>query len=494
MSPGLAEELRAKLQDLLALGLVEIRDASNHITPSGPLSWEVRGDEAKPLLHLWADNCNLTRRVLGILEKSDTRVTLSAERFGKSRPDRLEIVRVNFQRSVKVISREDFCDRLARVLAEQFPDEEVEKISVAADLEHTLSRMYVRGISRKGSTRCAFLAVPEGESPDTLDSSLTYALLWLQRARQVAANRNLSFLRLIVPEGKSGALAYRLGALSPQLAVRVFELNSLNERLEHVDPCANGNVSTWLVPRHEAQQLLDRSEGMLAPIVALEPEAITRHAVPAEQEVVLRFRGLAFARWREGRVHFGITATMEELTGVTQRKLEKLLAYLRQYRNPCARETRHALYRAQPERWMQSLIAQDITRIDLNLDAGHFYEQVFAQAAGQHGVLDLLTVTRSRRLAILELKASENPDLPLQAGDYWQRVKRHQAEGHFARYGYFSGLELQALPPLVYLVAPALRFHPSTDTVLSYLSPELEVVRVGLAESWRRGIRVVMRQ
>jgi len=53
---------------------------------------------------------------------------------------------------------------------------------------------------------------------------------------------------------------------------------------------------------------------------------------------------------------------------------------------------------------------------------------------------------------------------------------------------------LQQAPPLVYLVAPALRFHPATDDLLKYLSPELEVARVGLAESWRRGLHVVMRQ
>jgi len=143
---------------------VEIRDASGRVMPSAPLSWEVRGSEAKPLLHLWAENCNLTRRVVGILDESDERVALAVERFGRSRPDRMELVRINFQRPAKVISREDFCDRLRRILAEQFPDEEVEKISVAADLEHTLSRIYVRGISRKGATRCAFPAVPEGES------------------------------------------------------------------------------------------------------------------------------------------------------------------------------------------------------------------------------------------------------------------------------------------------------------------------------------------
>jgi hypothetical protein len=52
----------------------------------------------------------------------------------------------------------------------------------------------------------------------------------------------------------------------------------------------------------------------------------------------------------------------------------------------------------------------------------------------------------------------------------------------------------QQVPPFVYLVAPALRFHPTTDELLKYLSPELEIVRAGLAESWRRGLRIVMRQ
>lgn len=55
-------------------------------------------------------------------------------------------------------------------------------------------------------------------------------------------------------------------------------------------------------------------------------------------------------------------------------------------------------------------------------------------------------------------------------------------------------MQLQAAVPLVYLVAPALRFHPSTETILKYLSPEVEVIQIGLAESWRRGLRVVLRQ
>jgi hypothetical protein len=143
---------------------------------------------------------------------------------------------------------------------------------------------------------------------------------------------------------------------------------------------------------------------------------------------------------------------------------------------------------------MQALVMEDVSRIDVALDPAHVYERVFAQTAGQHGILDLLCVTRSRRLAILELKATENLDLPLQAAAYWARVRTHLAQGDLARHGYFPGMELQSAPPLVYLVAPSLRFHSSTDAFLRYLSPEMEIIRVSLAESWLRGLRGMMRQ
>jgi hypothetical protein len=210
--------------------------------------------------------------------------------------------------------------------------------------------------------------------------------------------------------------------------------------------------------------------------------------------VWLRFRGLPFARWEDGRVYFGIGDCRKELTAASQSVFKQLLQDLEQHRHPLAEDTRHALYRAQPERWLERLVLEDVTRVDAMLDPRFAYSQVFASAGGEHGILDLLAVTRSGRLAILELKASEHIHMPLQAADYWLRVREHLERGEIARYGYFHTVELQQAPPLVYLVAPALRFHPSADEILKCLSPKLEVVRVGLAESWRRGLRVVMRQ
>ncbi|HEV2101553.1 MAG TPA: hypothetical protein VGR58_02130 [Candidatus Acidoferrum sp.] len=491
---NLAEDLRASLQDILVPGAVEIRENGSRVTSVTPLSWEVRGNSEKPLLHLWSENCNVTRRVVAITGNSQDHLALAVERFGRIKPERMEIVRLEYAPAPRELSREAYCEQLRRILTEKFPDETLEKISAAQDLEHSLSKIHTRGILHRGSSQIAFLAVSEGESQDALESSLTYGLLWLEKSRQSAKRAAVAALRLILPKGKSTILANRLRALDPRLAVALYELDPQRETLDRVDPCATGNVASWLAPRREAQLLLDRASSALAPLIALSPESIRAHASPHSQEVVLRFRGLAFARWHENKIYFGSDSTWEELRSKNEPALKQLIANLRNFRNPLASNVRHALYRAQAERWMQTLVHQDVTRIDISLDPEHVYEQVFAQVAGQHGILDLLCVTRNRRLAILELKATENVDLPLQAADYWSRIRWHHSQGDFARYGYFPGIELQPAPPLVYLIAPALRFHPTTDILQRYLSHDMEIIRVGLAESWRRGLRVMFRQ
>ncbi len=54
-------------------------------------------------------------------------------------------------------------------------------------------------------------------------------------------------------------------------------------------------------------------------------------------------------------------------------------------------------------------------------------------------MIDVLTVNRDGRLAVLELKADEDIHLPLQGIDYWARVAWHHARGEFQKFGYFAG-------------------------------------------------------
>jgi hypothetical protein len=147
-----------------------------------------------------------------------------------------------------------------------------------------------------------------------------------------------------------------------------------------------------------------------------------------------------------------------------------------------------------PERWLESLVFRDITAIDERLDPGCVYSQVPAFSASDRAMIDVLAATRTGRLAVVELKAEEDIHLPLQGLDYWTRVEWHQTRGEFRQMGYFAGRELSAEPPLLFLVAPALHVHPTTDVLLHYLSPEIEWVMIGIDEHWREGVRVVFRK
>ena len=112
---------------------------------------------------------------------------------------------------------------------------------------------------------------------------------------------------------------------------------------------------------------------------------------------------------------------------------------------------------------------------------------------------------RSGRLTVLELKASADLHLPLQALDYWIRVRALNADRQpnamggrplsaFERQGYFAGAEISPLPPRLLLVGPALRIHPANEPVLRYLSPEVEWELIAVAEHWRRELKVVFRK
>jgi hypothetical protein len=488
-----ASELEASLKEFSASGMVEIRENGGRAAPLEELSWEVRGSGEKPLLHIWSECYHLTRRVLAITDHSEQRLVLAVERFGRLKPDRLEFCRKDFQRQARELSRQEFCQHMKGILVQQFPDETLDSLVTGEDLEHSLPGNYARGVSHCGSAHTAVLAVSEKESPETIARILTFGLLWLDRLRSSNTIRgSLSGLRLILPAGGVRSVAHACAALAPNLGVRLFALDSRLDVLQEVHIGQAGNLDSWLVPHREFQDLLDRAEPALAPIVALAPRNITLH--PSQSRtVVLRFRGLQFAVWENGELFLLDGESRQPIRGNARTFLAPAIQHLELHRHPLATDPRHALYRAQPERRLEALVREDVTRIDACLDGRFVYAQVFANVAGAHGILDLLCATRSGRLAILELKATEHLHLPLQASDYWLRIHRHLQLGDFQRYGYFPGLALQSAPPLVYLVAPSLRFHPTTDVLLRYLTRDIEVVRVGLAESWRRGLRVVRR-
>ena len=146
-----------------------------------------------------------------------------------------------------------------------------------------------------------------------------------------------------------------------------------------------------------------------------------------------------------------------------------------------------------PEAMLELQVRSHLTEIDADLMPDRIYGQVPAIAGIERGVIDLLAVSRSGRLATIELKASEDIHLPLQALDYWMRVKWHLDRDEFTSGGYFRGICLRREPPRMLLVAPALDWHPTTETLLRYFSPEVEVERFGVGIEWQRELKVMFR-
>jgi hypothetical protein len=493
-------ELEHALADMAAAGSAEVREDGEWLAELAELRCELSRQGKQPLMHLWSDERNLTRRVVRVRDLSAERIVLDVQRFGRAKPGRLEFLRTEGPRAAARVTREQFRSRFRRILSERFPDSTIEGMTSSPDLEHSFSGLYVRGRMSEGPRTWAVMGVSAAENSAAVEGMLAFGILWLHWTRDHADRRAIEGLRLFVPEGRSRALRERMLGLSASAKTDIYEFRDVDGQVEQMDPADAGNLESWLMSRREVESTLVRAREGVARLRALAgndeaiADAIAARVSVEPNEVELSFRGLDFARWVGGELFFGLGDADERLTETTQKKFGRLLHDLGLHRSALAEQTSHSLYRAAPERWLETLVLEDSTRLEASLDPQHLYSQVPALRAGDRGVLDLLGVTRRGRLVVMELKTSEDIQLPLQAVDYWLRVRRHQRERDFERQGYFPGIVLDEKPPLLWLVAPSLRFHSSTETILKYLDPGIQVTRIGVNENWRRGIKVVLRQ
>ena len=485
------------LGDLAASGCVEVREDGQWLAELASLQCEINRKGNQALVHLWSDERNLTRRVLRVKERAEDRIVLEVQRFGRAKPGHLEFLRTDSPRAAGRITREQFRARFERILKERFPDAVVDSLTAAPDLEHSFSGLYVRGTMHEGSRASALLAVSASEDAAAVEGILAFGILWLDWLRSHVQQRAIEGLRLFVPQGGSRSLRERLLAVSSAARTEIYEVREPDGMMQKVDSADAGNLESRLMPRREIESKLRAAADTIADIRAMLPNAssaIDLRVLAAKDELGLSFRGLVFGRWTKQGLFFGLGNAPERLTSATKPRLERLLHQLDLHRNSLAEDANHYLYRAAPERWLESIVLEDPVKLDAQLDPEHFYSQVPALAAGDRGVLDLLGITRKGRLVVIELKASEDIQLPVQAVDYWLRVRRHQRESDFQEYGYFAEVQMDPRPPLVWLVAPGLRFHSATEILLKYLSPEIQVTRIGLSENWRRGLKIVFRQ
>jgi hypothetical protein len=301
---------------------------------------------------------------------------------------------------------------------------------------------------------------------------------------------------MIVPPESSAILLHRAGLVDLHgLDIRVWQAEftpdgHLSVRpAEAPDPPIENRDFRWPV--------LGRFHWSpsLARVIDLAPTHIKRY--PRFQDYdSLRLWGLEFARARgeeRDNISFGIGPGMTELDEGNFEKLQAMVEAILYYRRPDSPNQQHPYYRLQAERWLESLILEDIPRLFPELIPETVYPQIPVYLGKDPGRVDILGADRDGTLVILELKIAADPDLPLQALDYWGRVVKHSEGGDFRHRGYFSGIRLSGLPPRVYLVSPVFSFHNSTEQIVRHFDARVEVWKIAINEDWRSEVRVLRR-
>jgi hypothetical protein len=477
VGPAAEEALRA-IRDLIAGSRdpVLIEPGEDPIPlRAGHYQMEVRGGLV--ILEAWDGDRNLLRKVAGIASRRKGRLDLHVERFGRKAGSASVVDRAwpgNHDAALRT-QRWKALEAFRVLLHRHFPGWKLQEITAGKDLEHSLSDAYPRALLRRGKTALAAIHAPN--TAGNVDGVFSIGLIWLDHLRKRQPELLVEGLVVAVPRERSRntCLRARFVARTRVLICGYFE----NGSAEMLDAADVGNLDT-------------RIEPALRPLADHEGDAAIEDVERRQNRdgsISLLVRGLEFARDAGSGFEYGIDGakTRSASAGAL------LAAELRRVRGGSG-DRQHPLYSRHPEAWLESQVRAHLEEIDADLLPEPVYGQVPALAGGDRGVIDLLAAGRDGRAAVIELKATADLHLPLQALDYWMRVRWHLETDDFRRNGYFPGMELRRQPPRLLLVCPALEFHPTTSTILRYLSPEVPVERYGLGVEWQKTLKVVMRR
>lgn len=471
--------------------------------------YALSAEHSRCVLHLWSEDRNLVRTVTDVAARKNI-LRIETRRFGQSKPQTLQLVPDRDTRTptTREATRKKYLRLLERVMTRAFLEFTLDSMGNAMDLEHSFGPAYARGALVRGPKAWAVIAVNTEEAQATIDGALTLGILWLAYCREHSGGRRVfEGLKVIVPAGMAAVTRGRMAWLNPALAKwELYELDERCETLESAHIGDEGNLDIRLVHSFNHERTLERSQAAVNQLLGLLPEGMrsrTEIRPLSSTEISFRLHGLEFARIRHGVavgsfarqdiITFGAGANETPLTDETEDLFRELMQRVYDGRF-AGGSVRNPLYRLQPERWLESELRQGLAELEPAIREEFVYVQVPAFAGGDRGMIDLLSVTRAGRLLVLELKANEDLHLPLQGLDYWLRVRQVHAAGELQKYGYFPGVELSDAPPLLMLVAPALRIHPANETVLRYLKPEVDWTLVALDEHWRQRRRVIFRK
>lgn len=327
-------------------------------------------------------------------------------------------------------------------------------------------------------------------------SALTQALLWITHLRKKGGLSQTPRAHIVVPPEYAGVMQHRAALLDrAAIETAVWQYEDLPGETLAV------RKAPLPAPPQENREFRwpvlgpFRWTSRLAQIIDLAPAQIKRY--PRFQEYdSLRLCGLEFATARgDARdvISFGVGDERLDLDDDNFDQLRKLVEAILYFRRADCPDPHHPYYRLQAERWLEALILENVPDIFPELMPESVYSQIPVYLGKDPGRVDILGADKRGTLVVLELKVSPDPDLPLQALDYWGRVVRHSEEGDFLRRGYFSGIRLSGEPPKIYLVSPIFSAHDSIERIVRFFMPRLEIWKVLINEDWRCGVKVLRR-
>jgi hypothetical protein len=453
------------------------------------------------VLSCWTENGIKSWRIRGWYWTGEVLVLQASRRMGAEQP----IIELVPRASASVVaatiraSRQLRCDRLAQLAGDWEPDTRIERSALSRGIRPGQPGRYARILLRKKRERIAVTGSVVSLHPASIDAFLSSALLWFKRTSDRLRPPYVEQLWLIVSDLVLKATFYRVTLLreSLQRIIRVFKVDDDLTIIEPLSCPDRHDFWKKRLARFPPVQPANLTKQTLA-IISQAPGAID--VVHARHGETLRYYGLPFARVRTlldtERVWFGINAAHRRiLDDTTVPEWQTLLDELQRHRSASAVDHRHELYRSAAEAWLESLLRKDITKLDPGLIIAPLHAQFRTAPGGKLGIrpIDLLALRQDGRLVVIELKVSEDREHVLQGADYWRRVEAHRRRGHIAKAKLFGERTISDESPLVYLVAPTLRVHPSFQTLALCIANDIEVYRFDINEDWRSGVRVMRR-
>src|SRR5580698_567909 len=370
--------------------------------------------------HLWDGERNVVRNIVATTARANS-LRLAAKRLGHAQPKMIELVSAHERRTptTRDAARTSYQRLLERVIGRNFPDWSVEGFRTAMDLERSFGPAYARGMLVRGSQAWAVIGVGGHESTAIIDGILTLGILWLHHCREQAGGRRLyQGLKLILPRGTATLTLSRLAWLNEAAAQwRLYELDQITEELTPRDAADQGNLRTRLVHHPDEKAASERFADAIEQVMQLVPpgeEQRVEQRLRSTAELAFLLHGMEFARARIGLAPNSFARTLEITAGVdetpltpaTRREIAARIAELfrrrrafgsatdfsRRGQRPSRRigaasataahsrlqlraqrpaeegnPAQDPLYRAAPERWLESVLRRDLAPLTRSL-------------------------------------------------------------------------------------------------------------------------------